>query len=625
MLRTMIGLALLCPVSFIGNGELIERTNSHMSYAPENETAIAYWTRPQYIDVRGTVNIGVAAYALEGIDKVEFYLEGGASTQLDGDFTLDGKVDVNDLHYILDNWNDTGPRDLLEVLSNWGMVVGDSNIIGVASEELLNEETGELEYFFEFDSTQYTELEKIRICAKVYPKVGTPLYLEGNFQDNKNVCGLDVYPFNSEERAIYVSGSGSDDTGNGTIDNPFATIYHALWFDSPSTNAGKHIKLLVGEHSLPANPPISRLSNSSGRDTLRWVKIESGVTPDLCPIVRKEGEWNCKVHYKNIHFAPRNEEDQKGLIANTGTTRSMFWFENCHIEGISRQAGKDMIRRSGPRIWSTGSTWKRQFQPAMRIVDIQSTYDLISGDIVLANWINLMSNCTVTNRGRAPDPDNPNEQASDGVHTDFFQCHIGGEANDALKYNNIIIRYNTCWDHSGGQMFFGSFGRNENPDNLFSNMAVIGNKLGQWAGIDENMTIGGLLSDDVARARLFAFGCKATRNVLFQDNTFFGKGNWNGGPDYYRLDDGSPMYINVKWSRNYRMPNTLEMFMPMPDAPLVSGRFNQDYGDSEDRFDPETDTMPWLSPITGIYYDGEFDSFSLHRVQNYIPNEDFLE
>ena len=51
----------------------------------------------------------------------------------------------------------------------------------------------------------------------------------------------------------------------------------------------------------------------------------------------------------------------------------------------------------------------------MRIVDIQSTYDLISGDIVLANWINLMSNCTVTNRGRAPDPDNPNEPATDGL------------------------------------------------------------------------------------------------------------------------------------------------------------------------------------------------------------------
>ena len=142
MLRTMIGLALLCPVSVIGNGELIERTNLHMSYAPENETAIAYWTRPQYVDVRGTVNIGIAAYALEGIEKVEFYLEGDAPIQLDGDFTLDGKVDVNDLQYILDNWNDTGPRQLCQVLGNWGLVVDNSTVIGTATEELLNDETG---------------------------------------------------------------------------------------------------------------------------------------------------------------------------------------------------------------------------------------------------------------------------------------------------------------------------------------------------------------------------------------------------------------------------------------------------------------------------------------------------
>ena len=626
MLRTMIGLALLCPVSVIGNGELIERTNLHMSYAPENETAIAYWTRPQYVDVRGTVNIGIAAYALEGIEKVEFYLEGDAPIQLDGDFTLDGKVDVNDLQYILDNWNDTGPRQLCQVLGNWGLVVDNSTVIGTATEELLNDETGELEYFFEFDSTQYTDLSRLRICAKVYPTVGIPLHLEGDFQDNKNICGLDVYPFNSEEQFLYVSGSGSDTSGDGSIDNPFATIGHALWFDSPETIAGKHIKLLEGDHCLPATPDglAMRRSNSSGRDLLRWVTIESGVDPELCPIIGSEGSWECKVYYKNIRVTPRTEEDQVGLLGG-GSTRSMQCFHNCHIEGVTRKPRTDMIGRSGSRIWSIGTSWRRQFQPAMRIVDIQSTYDLISGDICLANWINLMSNCTVTNRGLAFDPDYPDMETSEGVHTDLFQCHIGGEANDALKYNNIIIRYNTCWDHSGGQMFFGSFGRNQNSDNLFSNMAVIGNKLGQWAGIDENMTIGGLLSDDVARARLFAFGCKATRNVLFQDNTFFGKGNWNGGPDHYRLDDGSPMYINVKWSRNYRMPNTLEMFMPMPDAPLVSGRYNQDYGDSEDRFDPETDTMPWLSPTTGIYYDGEFDSFSIHRVQNYIPNEDFLE
>jgi hypothetical protein len=499
-------------------------------------------------------------------------------------------------------------------------------VIGTATEELLNDETGELEYFFEFDSSQYQNLERVRICAKVYPNVGIPRYLEGNFQDNKNVCGLDVYPFNSEEQFLYVSGSGSDTSGDGSVDNPFATIGHALWFDSPETIAGKHIKLLEGDHYLPTTPDglDARRSNSSGRDVLRWVTIESGVDPELCPIIGSEGSWVCKIHFKNLRVTPRTEEDQNDLLGG-GSTRSMYWFEDCHIEGVVRNAGSDMTVKSGSRIWSIGTSWRRQFQPAMRIVDIQSTYDLISGDICLANWINLMSNCTVTNRGLAPDPDNPDQEASQGVHTDFFQCHIGGEQTAALDYNNIIIRYNTCWDHSGGQMFFGSFGRNDNPDGIFRDMAVIGNRLGQWAGITEDMTIGGLLTDDVNRARLFAFGCINTRNMLFQDNIMFGKGNWNGGPSYYVNEQGNPYYVNVKWSRNYRTPDRIDMWMPMPDAPLSAGNFNVDFGAIEDRFDPETDTMPWTSPTTGIRYDGDFDGFASHSVRDYIPNDDLLE
>lgn len=606
-----------------------------MTYTPENEMAIAYWTRPQYFDARGRVKIGVAAYALEGIEKVEFYFEDAETiipTQLEGDFTMDGKVNVDDLNYVLANWGIMGPTDLVRALGNWGAELPEGDILGVATEEKLNDQTGELEWYFEFDSVQYEDLKRLRICAKIYPKVGIPLKLEGDFQNDKNVCGLDIYPFNGEEKFEYVGENGSDETGDGSRTNPFATIHQALWHDIDgvvvTTNAGKHIKLLEGEHSLPSNPPREnkplRTANSSGRDVLRWVTIESAVDPELCPIVRSDGSWSCKVHLKNLRVMPQNEDDQEDLLGG-GSTRSMYWFDHCHIEGCTRSAGKDMTVNSGSRIWSIGTSWRRQFQPAMRIVDIQSTYDLISGDICLANWINLMSNCTITNRGRAADPDNPDAVASEGVHTDLFQCHTGGNFTDALDYHNIIFRFNTCWDHSGGQMFFGSYGRNDNPDGVFRNMAVVGNRLGEWAGVTEEMSVGGLLSDDVGRARLFAFGCLNTRNLLFQDNIFFGKGNWFGGGDYYRHPDGTLRYVNIKWDSNYRTPDKEEMWMPMPDAPLSSGTFNTDYGATEDRFNPETDTMPWTSPTTGVHYFGEYQGFAKHGIGDYTPNDDLLE
>ena len=194
-----------------------------MSYTPENETAIAYWTRPQYIDISGKMNIGVAAYALEGIEKVEFYLQDANKIpdQLEGDFTMDGKVNVDDLNYILANWGTHGPRDLVRVLGNWGAVEEDSDLLGVATEERLNPETGELEWFFEFNSVGYEDLKRLRICAKVYPKVGIPLKLEGSFLDYASICGLDVFPDNTGvDSAIYVSGSGNDETGDGSKETP---------------------------------------------------------------------------------------------------------------------------------------------------------------------------------------------------------------------------------------------------------------------------------------------------------------------------------------------------------------------------------------------------------------------
>ena len=113
---------------------------------------------------------------------------------------------------------------------------------------------------------------------------------------------------------------------------------------------------MEGDHYLPTTPDglDARRSNSSGRDVLRWVTIESGVDPELCPIIGSEGSWVCKIHFKNLRVTPRTEEDQNDLLGG-GTTRSMYWFEDCHIEGVVRNAGSDMTVKSGSRIWSIGT------------------------------------------------------------------------------------------------------------------------------------------------------------------------------------------------------------------------------------------------------------------------------
>ena len=526
-----------------------------MTYKPENETAIAYWTRTQYIGVSGKTNIGVAAYALEGIEKVEFYLQDADKipTQLSGDFNLDGTVNVGDLNYILSNWGMVGPRDLVKVLSNWGAEQEDSDLLGVATEERLNEETGELEWFFEFDSAGYEDSERLRICAKVYPKVGIPLKLEGSFLDYPSICGLDIFPKSIEftrDTALYVSGSGSDRTGDGSRNNPFATIHHAAYHGlvKGDTNAGRVIKLLEGEHKLASNSEDRDLRkvNSSGREDGQWVTIEAAVKADLCPIVgQHDGVWSCKLYFKNVHIVPATVEDGSNMF-NSGRN-GMYCFDNCLIEGKSRESGymdqetgeftTTAMTKSGPHIFSIGSTWKRHFQPAMRIVDIQSHYDLIVGDIILTGYSHLVSNLSTSRHGFYVDDDGTPPPVS-GVHVDLIQTHTGGKHDEVVIQENIIIRYVTEWTRSGGQQLFGTFGRNDVEGSEFRNFAFVGNKIAHWAGIDDEYYPGarredpenpeGLGSLLVGKARMFAWGCHNTRNCLFQDNLMFGKGNWNG-------------------------------------------------------------------------------------------------
>ena len=634
-----------------------------MSYTPENETAIAYWTRPQYIDVSGKTKIGVAAYALEGIEKVEFYLHDAEKipTQLSGDFNLDGEVNVDDLNYILANWGTVGPKDLIKVLSNWGAEQEDSDLLGVATEERLNEQTGELEWFFEFDSAAYEDVERLRICAKVYPKVGIPLKLEGSFLDYPAICGFDVFPKNIEftqDTAIYVSGSGSDETGNGSVGSPFATIHKAAYHGlvKGDTNAGRVIKLLEGEHKLASNSEDRDLRkvNSSGREDGQWVTIQSAVDPELCPIVgQHDGVWQCKLYFKNVHIVPATVEDGSNMF-NSGRN-GMYCFDNCLIEGKSRESAyQDLetgeftttaVTKSGPHIFSIGSTWKRHFQPAMRIVDIQSHYDLIVGDIILTGWSQLVSNLSTSRHGFFNDDDGTPPPVS-GVHVDLIQTHTGSNHDEKVIQENIILRYITEWNRSGGQQVFGSFERNLVPESEFRNFAFVGNKIAHWAGIDDENYPGarredpanpeGLGSLLVGRARMFAWGVHNTRNCLFQDNLMFGKGNWNGvkPPKHYTGEERevqypvqsysreeSPMYINVMWRDNYRTPDKEEYFMPTPDATTGQG-----LGVPEElRFDPETMTLPWTSPATGIHYEGDASKLASHKWNDYANNDDLLE
>lgn len=149
------------------------------------EPAIARWNVVPWQTVAGTLKIGVVAYHLNGIDRVEFNAD-------------------------------------------------DGSVVTVSSASL-NSDSGTTEYWTTLDAANFSDgVHEIR--ATVYPTVGVPVVLQGNIGDaytisnNDGICSLVLntnHGATLPTHAVYVSSAGHDDTGDGSSGNPLATIVAA--------------------------------------------------------------------------------------------------------------------------------------------------------------------------------------------------------------------------------------------------------------------------------------------------------------------------------------------------------------------------------------------------------------
>jgi hypothetical protein len=154
-------------------------------------TAVARWTCVPFREIKQTAKIGVAAFHMNGIDRVEFSVNKGA-------------------------WQ-------------------------VVREPALNTDNGVVEYFIEIDPSQHED-GTVEIYAVAYPRIGIPRVLQGNFNNSfvggenslkiRNgihsmfvVCNANGTLKNWD---VYASPVGNDDTGDGTKANPYKTIAGAL-------------------------------------------------------------------------------------------------------------------------------------------------------------------------------------------------------------------------------------------------------------------------------------------------------------------------------------------------------------------------------------------------------------
>lgn len=260
-------------------------------------TAIARWDVVPYQTFDDVFEIGVIAFHVNGIDRVEFSAEGGPWTPV--------------------------------------------------PERSVNPRTGVLEFWAELDASLYAD-GPVEIRARVYPNRGVPRVLGNDIRNREvHIIGDNAMQlvanangtFDATE--VYVSTTGSDTTGNGTLAKPFLTVERAVDDARNGGNAdGIVIYLLAGQYG---DNQIS-IDNAPTQD--RWVTISGapGLTRDQVVAVYPKNVESTLHRFRNMTFEIPVGSGASMLF--DGTKDRSVWLDNVHIDGAVRTNRVDIISAS---------------------------------------------------------------------------------------------------------------------------------------------------------------------------------------------------------------------------------------------------------------------------------------
>ncbi len=256
--------------------------------------AIARWDVVPYQEIDGQFHVGVVAFHMNGIDRVEFSLEGGPWTAVD---TMQ-----------------------------------------------LNPRTGVWEYAATIDASQFAG-DSIEVRARVFPSgAGQARVLAGDLTPASVSTGNHSLILATPELVdtsleVYVSGTGSDDRGDGSRRNPFRTTMRAareLAQLQGGQAGGGTIYLLEGEHMLG---PYSFSMRASTGDRFLRITPADGVDPEDAPLIGSESGDGLRIQRLLIDGAHiRLDAGARRGLTNTGHDDCVLWVRNSTMESAGRTA-----------------------------------------------------------------------------------------------------------------------------------------------------------------------------------------------------------------------------------------------------------------------------------------------
>ncbi len=343
-----------------------------------NARAIARWDFVPHQTFSEPFNVGVVAFHSYGIDRVEFSVNGGAWTPV--------------------------------------------------REMTLNPESGVVEYWVRVDPSQLPTGEA-EIRAVVYPTTGLCRVLGGPIGGAGTARGECGMPFVADplqslpNTERFVSPTGSDSTGDGSRESPFATIMKAAKSIAQASGGkadGGIISLLPGEHVF-GGYSYSLLTTVDNR----WLTIRpaDGVQAAQAPIVGVStgGIRVARVCFDGINFRPTAASN--GIITSTGVEASL-WLRGCQLDGAGKHISGD---------WCTG--WKQIYSTDCSLTDSMNG---LAGELVRGLEIDEVGSdafsgakLCVNSTVRSIDP------GATGFHPDFYQFYVtpGSVAENYIMHN----------------------------------------------------------------------------------------------------------------------------------------------------------------------------------------------
>jgi hypothetical protein len=433
--------------------------------------AIARWDVVPFQTFDGDFNVGIVAFHMNGIAKVDFSANGGPWTS------------VYDMQ--------------------------------------LNPQTNVWEYTARLRASDFSQDGPVEVRAVVWPNVGEARVLAGELNpSNLKLGNHSLVLFANGSGTLpaavrYVSPSGSNTTGDGTASNPFASIRHAaLHIQSQQGNVdGGTIYLLPGDY-----PFAGQSSGYASPVTIeRWITVSAapGVAKEQVRIAIAGTGERLNTSLIRLH----NLTVADCLVSSTNLNRpAQLWWDNCILQRDTKFQTIDPGGFSGGVYMTESLAHRLHSGPAALLLSRNNRIENILSDAF------HNASFVVNARVMGIDPSGWEAAGMSGApHPDVVQFY----AASGTVENVIVYGLNAVQDITNSQgVFYG--GISTARDFAIVNAVVAGNN--QWNVASNHLLVWNstFLSPFMWRAA-GSLTNSAMRNISVRHNVFANSMTNDGG------------------------------------------------------------------------------------------------